>query len=138
MTAVVLDASCALTWCFEDAARPSTDELFRRVQAEGAVVPPLWHLEVANILLAAERRRRLSQADVEAYLALLQHLRLDTDAAAAERGRADILHLAREHALTVYDAAYLDLAMRRRLPLATLDAGLQRAAGAAGVDLIEL
>ena len=56
MTAVVLDALCALTWCFEDEARPSTDELFRRVQAEGAVVPPLWHLEVGNILLAAERR----------------------------------------------------------------------------------
>jgi predicted nucleic acid-binding protein len=138
MSPVVLDASSALTWCFEDEASEAGDRLFRHVQDHGAVVPPLWHLEIGNIVLSAERRRRLTQTEVEGYLDLLRQLRIDTDAAPPERARADTLHLAREHTLSVYDASYLDLAMRRRLPLATLDTALQCAARAVGVDLIEL
>jgi predicted nucleic acid-binding protein len=133
MSPVVLDACSALAWCFEDEASEAGDRLFRR-----AVVPPLWHLEIAHIVLSAERRRRLTQTEAQGYLDLLRQLRIDTDAAPPERARADTLHLAREQALSVYDASYLDLAMRRRLPLATLDTGLQRAARAVGVDLIEL
>ncbi len=138
MSTVVLDASCALTWCFEDEAGRGSDELFDQIQHTGAVVPPLWHLEIANLLLSSERRRRITQAESGAYLALLLQLPISTDTAAAERGRHDVLHLAREHGLTVYDATYLDLAMRRRLPLATLDRDLQSAARVTGVSLIEL
>ncbi|GIX24602.1 MULTISPECIES: type II toxin-antitoxin system VapC family toxin [Caldimonas] len=138
MSPVVLDASSALTWCFEDEASEAGDRLFCRVQDRGAVVPPLWHLEIAHIVLSAERRRRLTQTEVESYLDLLRQLRIDTDAAPPERARADTLRLAREHRLSVYDACYLDLAMRRRLPLATRDTALQRAARAVGVELIEL
>ena len=138
MSVVVLDASSALTWCFEDDAAAGSDRLFTQVQQAGAVVPPLWHLEIASLLLSSERHRRLTQAESQAYLALLQRLPISTDVSAAERGRLDVFHLAREHGLTVYDAAYLDLAMRRQLPLATLDPELQRAARATGVSLIQL
>jgi len=138
MSAVVLDASSALTWCFEDEADQGSDQLFTQVQNAGAVVPPVWHLEIANLLLSSERHRRITQAESQAYLALLQRLPISTDIAAAERGRLDVFHLAREHGLSVYDASYLDLAMRRQLPLATLDQDLQRAARATGVSLIRI
>lgn len=96
-------------------------------------MPSLWPLEVANALLAGERRKRTTAAKVSQFLSLLQALPVRLDGETSPRAWHDTLHLARAHGLSVYDAAYLELALRRGLPLASLDAGLKAAAGAVGV-----
>jgi len=118
---VVLDASLALTWFFEDEATPETDRLLDRVSHEGAVVPALWRLELGNVLLQAERRGRISAANVERGLALVGGLPISVDPETISRAWRDTLALARTERLTVYDASYLELAIRRRIPLLTLD-----------------
>jgi predicted nucleic acid-binding protein len=79
VTAGVVDSSIALTWCFEDEASPETDRLFERVRDDGAVVPGLWHLEVANVLLQAELRGRIGRADVARRLMLISDLPIAID-----------------------------------------------------------
>ena len=136
MDGFVLDCSIAVAWCFEDEAGPDTDALLERVRDEGAVVPVLWHLELGNVLLQAERRGRMGAADLTARLELIGDLPIATDDETAARARREILALARAEALTTYDAAYLELAMRRGLALATKDRALRSAAGRAGVTLL--
>ena len=136
MGGFVLDCSIAVAWCFEDEAGPDTDALLERVRDEGAVVPVLWHLELGNVLLQAERRGRMGAADLTARLELIGDLPIATDDETAARARREILALARAEALTTYDAAYLELAMRRGLALATKDRALRSAAGRAGVILL--
>ena len=136
MSGFVLDCSIAVAWCFEDEAGPDTDALLERVRDEGAVVPVLWHLELGNVLLQAERRGRMGAADLTTRLELIGDLPIATDDETAARARREILALARAEALTTYDAAYLELAMRRGLALATKDRALRSAAGRAGVTLL--
>ncbi|MBN9562757.1 MAG: type II toxin-antitoxin system VapC family toxin [Alphaproteobacteria bacterium] len=136
MTGFVLDCSIAMTWCFEDEATPATDALLDRVRDEGAIVPMLWHLEIGNVLLQAERRGRVSSADLSARLELLAALPITTDDQTSSRALREVLSLARAETLTTYDAAYLELAVRRRLPVATKDRPLQRAAKRVGIDVI--
>jgi predicted nucleic acid-binding protein len=131
---VVVDASVAATWFFEDEASTGTDILLRQVLDEGAWVPPLWAYEVANILIVAERRGRLSQSQVARALTLLDQLPIHVTADQA--GRSSLLAMARQANLTAYDAAYLILAEGLGLPLATLDKDLARAARAAGVTTL--
>ena len=128
MSALVIDSSAALSWCFEDEATPECDLLFERVRDEGAVVPGLWHLEVANVLLQAEKRGRISPGDLAMRLELIAELPIATDTETATRAWREILALARTEGLTTYDAAYLELAMRRALPLQTKDGALIGAA----------
>ena len=128
MSALVIDSSAALSWCFEDEATPESDLLFERVRNEGAVVPGLWHLEVANVLLQAEKRGRISPGDLAMRLELIAELPIATDTETATRAWREILALARAEGLTTYDAAYLELAMRRALPLQTKDGALIGAA----------
>jgi predicted nucleic acid-binding protein len=128
MTGFVLDASIALAWCFDDEATEATTALRHRVRDEGACAPALWPLEVVNVLLHAERRGRLSGPDVQARVDLLRALPIGIDQESSARAWSDLLILARAQALTVYDAAYLDLALRRGLPLATKDKALRDAA----------
>ena len=116
MTEAVIDSSIALTWCFEDEASAETDALFERVRDEGAVVPGLWRLELGNVLLQAERRGRISAGDVASRLDLIAELPISVDPETADRAWRDILTLARAERLTVYDAAYLELAARRGFP----------------------
>jgi predicted nucleic acid-binding protein len=125
---IVIDASIALSWCFEDAASPQTDAIAERIIESGAVVPALFHLEIANVLLMAERRGRITRASLIQKLDLISQLRLETDSVAVAGHIQHILSLAREHGLTIYDATYLDIAARRGLPLATRDKALLRAA----------
>src|SRR6202034_166417 len=94
----------------------------------------VWSLEVANALLMGERRKRITEAKVAPFLALLQTLPITVDDETALRAWQDTLHLARLHDLTVYDAAYLEWAVRLALPLASLDDKLKAAAAAAGVS----
>lgn len=135
MKGFVLDASVTVAWCFGDEATPESRSLLRRLAGEPAYVPAIWPLEIANILAVAERKGRLGTADVTEFVALLGALDIRTDDADPARGLGEILGLARSLRLTSYDAAYLDLAMRRGLPLATRDAALIRAAHHVGVGL---
>jgi predicted nucleic acid-binding protein len=103
-----------------------------------AIAPAIWPTECVNVLLMAERRKRLTPIEVEANVAKLQLIDIAIDTEMAERSFTDIFTLAREHGLTSYDAAYLELAARRRLPLATKDADLKAAAQKMGLAVISL
>lgn len=133
---LVVDCSVAVAWCIDDEASPDTDALLERVRDEGAVVPGLWHLELANVLLQAERRGRLKAADVAGRLELLRALPITTDDETPARAWRDVLALARAERLTTYDAAYLELALRKRAELATKDRELIEAARRAGLVVL--
>jgi len=128
----VLDASATMAWCFEDEARPETDRLLRSLESESAVVPALWRWEVVNVVLVAERKRRMTEAQGDRFLTLLSELPIEIDTSATLVG---VLHTGRRHGLSAYDAAYLELAGRVGLGLATLDAKLADAARDAGIPL---
>jgi len=134
----VLDASLVFPWLFEDEASAEADALLDLVNAQGAVVPALWHLECANGLGMAERRGRLTAAAVQESIALLEGLPLAIDAPVPARTFSVVLDLMRAHRLTAYDATYLELAMRFGLPLATGDKALRTAAAAVGVALLQV
>ena len=130
---IVLDCSAAMTFCFDDERDDASVTLLAKVARDGAVVPALWALEVGNVLLSAERRGRLSSERVSHLLALLHALPLQVE---HEPDTIGLVALARQTSLTLYDAAYLALAQRRGLPLATRDRALQRAAEAVGVVVV--
>ncbi len=118
MTGFVVDCSVTVAWCFEDEATVELDSLLDRVQLEGAVVPPLWISEAANVLLSAHRRGRIDRETMQERLALLDMLPIETDSMASGAvWRSSVLTLADAEALTFYDATYLELAIRRGLPL---------------------
>jgi predicted nucleic acid-binding protein len=135
--AFVLDASTTLSWHFEDEAQRLVRAILRLAFDEGVVVPQHWLLEVSSALLRGERRNRSAIEDTDAFLSRLREIPVELAAVDADRIAAVIIPLARRHRLSVYDAAYLELAGRRELPLATLDRSLAEAARAVGVALIE-
>ena len=132
----VLDCSIAVAWLFDDEASPETDALLGRLRDDGALVPGHWRLELGNVLTQAERRNRIAGAQIAAYLDLLDRLPIVTDAETERRALREILTLARTESLTTYDAAYLELAMRRNVQLATRDRALIRAARGIGVETL--
>ena len=136
MTAFVLDASIALAWCFADEATPATDALLDRLADEEAAAPALWRLEVANALAVAERRGRLNLAGLTRSVTLLQRLTVSIDGGGSDRAFADLLNLARSERLTVYDAAYLELALRLGVPLASKDKELREASARLGLTIL--
>ena len=136
MSAFVLDCSVAVAWLFDDEATPESDALLDRLKDGGAFVPALWRLELGNVLARAERRKRISAAQIVAFLALLDRLPIATDTETESRAFREILALARAERLSTYDAAYLELAMRRGLVLATRDSALVHAARRVGVDTV--
>ncbi len=133
---LALDASMAVAWLFEDERTEATVAVLRRVATEGAVVPSLWRLEVANVLEVAARRGRCDRPHIDRSLGRLGALPITTDDETDSRAWAETLVLAREAGLTLYDAAYLDLALRRRLALATRDAALVVAARERGLEVL--
>ena len=138
MTGFVLDASVALAWCFNDESTPAAWALLDRLRTAPAHVPALWALEVGNILLGAERHRRITQARAVEFLGILGELDIRADPDLPGRAFRDVLPLAREQRLTTYDASYLELAMRLGLPLATKDTALLRAATALRVATLDV
>ena len=132
----VLDNSVALSWCFEDEQTPSVMALLDRVVETGAMAPLLWPLEALNGLLVAERRRRLTAAQRAELTGLLRALPITLDDETADKSWEDTLRLAERFTLSVYDATYLELAQRRRLPLASKDRALRSAAAALGVVVL--
>ncbi len=132
----VIDNSITLAWCFEDEQSPGIMALLDRVTDSGAVAPQLWPLEALNGLLMAERRGRILREVRHRLAGFLQALPIEIDDETASRSWAAMAPLAESHRLTVYDAAYLELAIRRDLPLATRDAALIAAAKVTGVSLL--
>lgn len=135
--AFVLDCSVAATWCFEDEVSAYAEAVLDRLNRASAVVPSLWRLETANVLVIAERRGRLTRAKAMQLAEVLLSLPVILDSECVSRGLDSVLDLARDYGLTTYDAAYLELALRLNLPLATLDQPLIKAARAAGVELLK-
>jgi predicted nucleic acid-binding protein len=131
---VVLDSSIVGCWCFPDGTSSVADAAMLEVAADEAVVPAVWWFEVRNLLLTGERVGRIEPIGTAGFLADLEALSIRIDR--APEGDV-VLALARTHGLTIYDAAYLELAGRTGAPLATLDRQLARAARAAGVPLLD-
>lgn len=131
--AFVLDASVTVCWAFDDEDHPDAAEAFRRVRTEEAVVPSLWWFEVRNILVVSERRQRIQENQTAVFLRALSRLRLRVDGLPDDDA---VMRIARRCGLSVYDAAYLELAQRSGLPLATLDTRLRTAAVAEGVAVV--
>jgi len=134
---LVLDVSAVGAWCFEDERTPASEALLARLPDCELCVPGLFLWELANVLLMAERRSRITAADRSSFLALITALDLRLDPADPTVTWHDVLNLAERHHLTAYDAAYLELAMRWGLPLASRDAALGAAARAAGLELLD-
>jgi predicted nucleic acid-binding protein len=133
----VLDASVALAWCFEDEGGDYAVGVLEALRSRDALVAALWPLEVVNGLLTAERRGRLVRSDAAQFMRLLQALPIAVDPVARRRAFETTYGLARTRGLTSYDAAYLELALRFGIPLATLDGPLRDAAAAEGVPLFD-
>jgi predicted nucleic acid-binding protein len=131
----ILDCSVTMAWCFDDEATNLTNAVRDSLVAAGAVVPSIWPLEVANATIVGERRKRLDEARSRRFITLLESLPIVVDGETSLHAFSDISHLARTYQLSAYDAAYLELAIRRGLPLACLDGKLRAAATAAGVSL---
>ena len=132
----VVDCSVAMAWLFQDEATPKTAALLKRLASDTALVPAWWFIEIANVLALAERKGRIAPPQSDAFIADLGKLGIERDDAAPDRAFSNLLPLCRTCLLTSYDAIYLDLAVRRNLPLATLDADLRRAAKKLSVPLL--
>ena len=130
--AIVLDASITAAWAFPDEDHPVARRVFERIENDDAWAPSLWWFEMRNILVVNERRRRIAPADSDAFLRSLARLPILID---RDPNEGVVLLLARRHGLSVYDSAYLELAQRKALPLATLDAALGKAAGKEKIPL---
>ena len=133
---LVVDASLAIAWYFEDESNEATEGVLDRVTESGAVVPGLWRLEVANAFQMAVRRKRIDAAYRDASLGELALMPITVDDETNSYAWTTTLRLAERFSLTLYDAAYLELAQRRSLPLATLDRNLRAAAPALNIQLL--
>jgi predicted nucleic acid-binding protein len=134
MDEIVLDCSTTMSWCFADEVNDEAAAILRAMPPLRAIVPPLWHLEVAQVLVKAERRARITESGSVRFLSLLDSLPIVEDETPHASSR-EILTLARTYQISAYDAAYLGCALRRGLPLATLDDRLRAAAISAGIAL---
>ena len=132
----VIDNSVVMTWCFKDEANQYADTILDRLEASTGFVPSIWPLEVCNVLLVAERKKRIGEADSTRFITLLASLPITIEQEPPERMVTEVFLLAREHNLSSYDASYLDLAMRKGLPIATLDKNLIAAAKRSQVPLL--
>lgn len=137
MTDIVLDASVALSWCFKNEATAAADRILERLAAEAASVPVIWSLEMANVLVLGERRGRITPARTGEFIALLESLPIVVDEETSSRALGRVLDLARAEGLTAYDAAYLELAIRLGVPLASKEADLCDAAERLGVNVLK-
>lgn len=126
--ALILDCTMAMAWCFADEQTPATDAVQDRLATESALVPAHWYLEVANVLSMAETRHRISTDDAIQFVRLLSCFDIQVDLDASQRAFDHILPFCRQHGLTSYDAAYLELVLRWQLPLASLNDALRDAA----------
>ncbi len=133
---LVVDASVAMAWFFEDEESPFADRVEKLLSDGGtAIVPSLWHIEMANAFLMGLRRKRTTEEKIRDFIVHMSVAPIVIDEFTHLHAWSNILLLARSQGLSAYDAAYLELAQRRELPLATLDLHLRTAAKAAGISL---
>lgn len=133
---MVVDSSIALAWCFADERTPFVVSVQGKVVVEGADVPGLWWLELVNGLLVNERRGRLTLEIRHRLVEQFWRLPIRVDEETWRRARDDTMKLAERFRLTAYDAAYIELALRRELPLVTLDDAMLAAAASLGLDVV--
>ncbi|MBW4453114.1 MAG: type II toxin-antitoxin system VapC family toxin [Nostoc indistinguendum CM1-VF10] len=132
----VLDCSVAISWCLVDENDDYANAILAMMPDSEAFVPGIWSLEIANTLVVAERRKRMTKEQSEQAITLLQSLLIQVDLFTDAKALNATLKLARQEGLAAYDAAYLELALRLQLPLATLDTRLAEAATHCGVGLV--
>jgi predicted nucleic acid-binding protein len=126
-----------MAWCFEDESSSSTDHILNRLGMSCACVPVIWPLEVGNVLITAERKKRLTEAQSIRFLEILGSLPIKIDSEEfMKRAFKEIISLARRWNLSTYDSSYLELAIRLGIPLATQDTDLARVAKACGVKIL--
>jgi predicted nucleic acid-binding protein len=132
----VLDCSMTMAWAFRDETTPGTLDVLELAAREACSAPGVWPLEVCNAVIGAQRRGRFTSDDVPLFLDLVEGLGVSVEDLTLRHAVERVFPLAVRYAISSYDAAYLELALRTKAALATLDAGLARAARAAGVDLV--
>lgn len=137
MTGVVIDASMALAWCFPDERSEYADSLLVALDGKTLLVPSVWSLEIAHAVLVGERQRRLGSPEILRFTTLLENLAVLEDVQPVGELVGNVLPLARQYSLSAYDAAYLELSIRRAAPLATLDRRLEKAARKAGISIFK-
>ncbi|MFQ5713277.1 MAG: type II toxin-antitoxin system VapC family toxin [Candidatus Scalinduaceae bacterium] len=137
MNRFVLDCSVTMSWCFEDENNRYADSVLERLSKLEATVPSIWPLEVTNVLLVGERKKRIKKADSMRFIELLRALPISIDESTTSRAMREVFTLAREYNLSSYDAAYLELTIRLGLPFATSDSTLCRVARRCGVQLVK-
>lgn len=135
MTSVVIDASVALAWCFQDEASHYADDVLVALEGHAMLIPALWPIEITNALLVAERRKRVKESAIRRFVELLEGLTIVMASQSITESVSNILPLAREYSLSAYDATYLHVALRHTAPLATLDNSLQKAGRKAGIEI---
>ncbi len=128
MTGVVIDCSVTMAWLLDDEAEPIADRIFSLSEDIDFVVPIIWQIEVANILWAAIRRKRITRDVAYGFATVLRKLDVRIDRSGPDRALTSLLELAQLQRITVYDASYLELADRLGMSIATLDKGMRRAA----------
>lgn len=134
---LVLDCSMTMAWLFEDEKTKHSELLLTQLSKEtAAIVPALWMWEVSNVLLVAQRRKRITHAQASGFLNMLKVLPITIDDKSVQAAHEMTYELALEQDLSGYDAAYLELALRRQLPIASLDKKLNRAAKDLGLSLL--
>jgi predicted nucleic acid-binding protein len=133
----VVDASVALSWCFPDERSDYADSVLVSLKGDTLIVPSIWPVEIANAVWVGERRKRIKPVDVRNFEDLLWDLTIVEISQSVAESMANLLPLAREHNLSAYDSTYLDIALRRGAPLATIDRMLERAARDAGIKLFK-
>ena len=132
----VLDSSVALAWVLPDESNPSLDRLCERLTDDMAIVPPVWPLEIGNVLQVAVKRGRLHAKDMGRLIKELRALPIEIDGTSIERSFEETLALAKKYDLTTYDASYVELAQRRDVALATLDHKLRKACLSAKISVL--
>ncbi len=136
MNRFVLDCSVAVAWCFEDQADPYAWRVLALLPRAVAVVPAFWRLEIANALIVGERRKLIRESDTVSFLSMLGGFQFSLDEESSHNAWGSTISLARDQRLSAYDAAYLELSVRKGLPLASRDEALKRAAKALGVEIV--
>jgi predicted nucleic acid-binding protein len=136
LTGIVVDASVALAWCFPDEASEYADAVLIALEGQEVLVPAVWPLEVTNAVAVARRRKRVNEPEVRRFVELLEGLTIKEDSLPVAASVSNILPLTRQYGLSAYDASYLEVAIRRGAPLATLDSGLEKAGRKAGVEIL--
>ncbi len=129
----VLDCSLTMAWLFEDECTPAVEHVLDRLKDSVAIVPTIWPLEVANVLLMSQRRKRITSSKASSFVDALTALPIVIDESTSAKAMHSIYTLAESYQMTIYDAAYLELALREKIPLLSLDQDLIKAAKKAGV-----